>query len=147
MWAEEMRILYVALTRAKEKLIMTGVLPDRFIMRSGKDGVITAGAKSYFDWIIPALWSEEEEAALEDAPVCIFQYTGNDDEWNPGKTVSQSMHRRMAYMSSTESSPVPPGTTMAAPTATKPWSGVSETPVTTTSSALQQEKTGGPAHH
>ena len=61
-----------------EKLIMTGVLPDRFIMRSGKDGVITAGAKSYFDWIIPALWSEEEEAALEDAPVCIFQYTGND---------------------------------------------------------------------
>lgn len=32
----------------------------------------------YFDWIIPALWSEEEEAALEDAPVCIFQYTGND---------------------------------------------------------------------
>lgn len=34
--------------------------------------------KSYFDWIIPALWSEEEEAALEDAPVCIFQYTGND---------------------------------------------------------------------
>ena len=78
MWAEEMRILYVALTRAKEKLIMTGVLPDRFIMRSGKDGVITAGAKSYFDWIIPALWSEEEEAALEDAPVCIFQYTGND---------------------------------------------------------------------
>ena len=36
-----------------------------FIMRSGKDGVITAGAKSYFDWIIPALWSEEEEAAIQ----------------------------------------------------------------------------------
>lgn len=78
MWAEEMRILYVALTRAKEKLIMTGVLPDRFVMRSGEGSVITAGAKSYLDWIIPALWSEEREAASEDAPVDIFLYTGDE---------------------------------------------------------------------
>lgn len=41
--------------KSKGKTDHDRVLPDRFIMRSGKDGVITAGAKSYFDWIIPAL--------------------------------------------------------------------------------------------
>lgn len=64
--AEEMRILYVAMTRAREKLIITGsirdiektaqnvcsqlqykaqTLPDYFILQ----------AKSYLDWILPAL--------------------------------------------------------------------------------------------
>ena len=65
--------LYVALTRAKEKTDHDrGFCRIVSLCAPAKDGVITAGAKSYFDWIIPALWSEEEEAALEDAPVCIF---------------------------------------------------------------------------
>ena len=45
--SEEMRILYVALTRAKEKLIMVGKEPDK------KDVLIVDDAKNYFDWILP----------------------------------------------------------------------------------------------
>lgn len=65
--AEEMRILYVALTRAREKLVLVGSL-NKLAVRvkswcqsaaghSGMvlpDGVI-AGAKTYLDWICPAL--------------------------------------------------------------------------------------------
>lgn len=78
MWSEEMRILYVALTRAKDKLIMTGVLPHHFVMQSGENGVITTGAKSYFDWIMPALWSETAGGVRKDAPVDVFYYTQED---------------------------------------------------------------------
>ena len=63
--AEEMRILYVALTRAKEKLILVGTtdlakkagLAGRAVQSQGwalpED--ILAGAASYLDWLIPAL--------------------------------------------------------------------------------------------
>jgi ATP-dependent helicase/nuclease subunit A len=44
--SEEMRILYVALTRAKEKLIITGVTKTE---RSGSMN----GGSCYFDWILP----------------------------------------------------------------------------------------------
>lgn len=55
---EELRVLYVAMTRAKEKLILTGM------MKKANEAVSNArelsytqrtGAKCYFDWIIPAL--------------------------------------------------------------------------------------------
>ncbi|MGN1401461.1 MAG: helicase-exonuclease AddAB subunit AddA [Bacillus sp. (in: firmicutes)] len=64
--AEEMRVLYVALTRAKEKLILIGTLPDKEkSMTSWKKAELLEGwqlqdyvraqAKSYSDWIGPAL--------------------------------------------------------------------------------------------
>ena len=45
--SEEMRVLYVALTRAKEKLIITG------IDKSFDENVIEQEAKCPFDWILP----------------------------------------------------------------------------------------------
>ena len=62
---EELRVLYVALTRAKEKLILTGICPSyeklaQKIDGRTKDGVLChlrsrLGAKSYLDWIVEAM--------------------------------------------------------------------------------------------
>ena len=62
---EELRVLYVALTRAKEKLILTGICPSFENLAKGIDGrkqddVLChfrsrMGAKSYLDWIVEAL--------------------------------------------------------------------------------------------
>ncbi|MFZ5634925.1 MAG: helicase-exonuclease AddAB subunit AddA [Bacillota bacterium] len=61
--AEEMRVLYVAMTRAREKLVLAGAAAD--LRRSARmwagcagRGLSTAdilGARSYLDWICPAL--------------------------------------------------------------------------------------------
>ena len=59
--AEEMRVLYVALTRAKEKLIMTGV-PKKISSYMEEVGAAVfrpEGAKNYLDWVLPALVSKE----------------------------------------------------------------------------------------
>ncbi|MBO4988080.1 MAG: helicase-exonuclease AddAB subunit AddA [Lachnospiraceae bacterium] len=62
---EELRVLYVALTRAKEKLILTGICPSfeklaQKIDGRRKDGVLChlrsrISAKSYLDWIVEAM--------------------------------------------------------------------------------------------
>ena len=64
---EELRILYVALTRAKEKLILTGVISDYQKAMEGYTGEIRLGhlisyqqregATTYLDWIVPAMMS------------------------------------------------------------------------------------------
>lgn len=82
--AEEMRILYVAMTRAQEKLILMGTLS---ITRTGKDALeqlrenclkyaqtedtvfpkeAILGAKCYLDWIALALMRHPDGAALFD---------------------------------------------------------------------------------
>ncbi|MDD3277535.1 MAG: helicase-exonuclease AddAB subunit AddA [Lachnospiraceae bacterium] len=74
--SEELRVLYVALTRAKEKLILTALgKADKWgdtcshVMRDEK-GHLTfsalAGAKSYMDWILPALVGHHCFDALEE---------------------------------------------------------------------------------
>lgn len=86
---EEIRVLYVAMTRAKEKLILTGQLPkaEKALEAaarqgdSGQDGPLPffrlAGARSYLDWVLPAICGRKApiriyvrsgwEAALQDA--------------------------------------------------------------------------------
>lgn len=69
--SEELRVLYVALTRAKEKLILTGSVKKigekmEKLTGPGKDGKPlsfgeAASASSYLDWILPALLKEEGE--------------------------------------------------------------------------------------
>ncbi len=61
---EELRILYVALTRAKEKLILTGAKPkkDGTPVHRRKpfeklDFSLRMDAKCYWDWVLPALES------------------------------------------------------------------------------------------
>lgn len=74
--AEEMRVLYVALTRAKEKLVVTGTagrLDAKLAgwLRSVDPAVpylpdfILAGARTYLDWMMPAaLWHPAVSARL-----------------------------------------------------------------------------------
>lgn len=77
---EELRVLYVALTRAKEKLIMTGQLVnaqtvlEQYAVQDapGKKGTaeplpyhILAGARSYLDWVLPLIPRITEEIPLE----------------------------------------------------------------------------------
>ncbi|MDO4321982.1 MAG: helicase-exonuclease AddAB subunit AddA [Lachnospiraceae bacterium] len=63
---EELRVLYVALTRAKEKLILTGAVPDAeekinkwktAAMHWGGELPYSrlVGASTYLDWVVPAL--------------------------------------------------------------------------------------------
>lgn len=83
--AEEMRILYVALTRAREKLILVGSarnLPSCLrrwcIPVASQDIPLPEGdlaaARSYLDWLAPALarhkdgWELRERAQCEDSP-------------------------------------------------------------------------------
>ncbi len=65
---EELRVLYVALTRAKEKLIMTGQLKDaqnlvlQYTDEAGVDAVSfskLASAHSYLDWVLPVVANKE----------------------------------------------------------------------------------------
>ena len=73
--SEEMRILYVALTRAKEKLIITGIKNDyqkdylkmseqveRYIKKDGKINIILIKKyKKYLDWILLVYEYEKEK--------------------------------------------------------------------------------------
>lgn len=72
---EELRILYVAFTRAKEKLIITGTIPNLEkklasygIVRTQEQEELTFGrlskANTYWDWLLPAL-----ERLPEDMPI------------------------------------------------------------------------------
>ena len=64
---EELRVLYVALTRAKEKLILSGVIKDEAKTIGQYEGNVTekqpisyrqrVGAACYLDWILPAMLS------------------------------------------------------------------------------------------
>ncbi|MBQ6845415.1 MAG: helicase-exonuclease AddAB subunit AddA [Agathobacter sp.] len=72
---EELRVLYVALTRAKEKLILTGTVKNREKIFESYSGNITpkqalsfsqrVKAKSYLDWIAPAIMSYPEKYTFE----------------------------------------------------------------------------------
>lgn len=71
---EELRILYVALTRAKEKLILTGIIRDRekvlakYVSNTTPKQPLMystrAAAGSYLDWLIPAVGSYPDKYAF-----------------------------------------------------------------------------------
>ena len=72
---EELRVLYVALTRAKEKLILTGVVKDidktvgkytgNVIPQKPVSYRQRAGASSWLDWVIPAMLSYPDKYRVE----------------------------------------------------------------------------------
>ncbi|WP_142415198.1 helicase-exonuclease AddAB subunit AddA [Hathewaya massiliensis] len=85
--SEEMRILYVALTRAKEKLILIGATKkvSDFIKKAcencGNKGITVpefyvAKGKSYLDWVILALVKHGE--AINNLKEEFYRYTGED---------------------------------------------------------------------
>ena len=60
MLAEEMRLLYVALTRAKSKLMLTGVMKDeetiiKLAAMDVKPTYARLSSKRYIDWILPVI--------------------------------------------------------------------------------------------
>ena len=67
MVSEELRVLYVAMTRAKEKLILTGSVSDASKWRAAS-GALPAyalrEAKSYLDWLMPCVLDSEEHVTL-----------------------------------------------------------------------------------
>ena len=92
--AEEVRVLYVALTRAKEKLILTGTTKDleKSLWKWSQSAETKnptlplfrlRRAKSYFDWVMPAylrhpsceVIPEEWEMGMD------FRLAGGDSEW------------------------------------------------------------------
>ncbi len=78
--AEEMRVLYVALTRAKEKLYLVGTVKDfeksqllwsEHVSHENwlLPDYVRAGAKSYMDWVGPSLVRHKDAEALRgDSP-------------------------------------------------------------------------------
>ncbi|WP_175638270.1 helicase-exonuclease AddAB subunit AddA [Metabacillus schmidteae] len=91
--AEEMRVLYVALTRAKEKLYLLGTLkdPDKTITNwrnhlSHTEWLLPdferAKAKSYLDWIGPALIRHKDCIVLSDGQICFEEeIAGHPSRW------------------------------------------------------------------
>lgn len=53
---EELRVLYVAMTRAREKLILTGYIPSvKELERKNFSFYELLSAKCYMDWVLPAM--------------------------------------------------------------------------------------------
>ncbi len=81
--AEEIRVLYVAMTRAKEKLILTGAVEDAekelqsgLLLQNQEDerlsGYSLTKAKKYLDWILPAVYRRQGK---EEAPIQVHKVT------------------------------------------------------------------------
>ena len=105
---EELRVLYVALTRAKEKLILTGTLKDApekleffrqqaalYAHSSGKMTGTTAipyltreSAAGYLDWVLPAVLSygEKYPVRVVEAAELVLQEVENQGEQSEGLT-------------------------------------------------------------
>ncbi len=94
---EELRILYVALTRAKEKLIITasGVNAEKYSDGDGKDKVSSSkitGASSYMDFIGYALGGEIETG--NEMIKIIYKNITTSVEDEVKKTVEASMEKQ-----------------------------------------------------
>lgn len=78
--AEEMRVLYVALTRAKEKLIMAGTaeFTEDGALKMENSILRPEGAKKYLDWILSCIISEDTGEVKADAPVDIRVFDAGD---------------------------------------------------------------------
>lgn len=81
--AEEMRILYVALTRAREKLILVGSVRD--IKKKSEDWseFQLAQAKTYLDWLGPVLLKHKDGEPLRSliAPAPSSEVRGDSSCW------------------------------------------------------------------
>lgn len=99
---EELRVLYVALTRAKEKLILTGTLKDaaeklEFYRQQANLSKAAArplsyltreGASGYLDWILPALLSygDKYPVRIVEAAELVLNEVENQLEQNENLT-------------------------------------------------------------
>lgn len=104
--SEEMRVLYVAMTRAKEKLVMIGTLNDVQKKLEQTTQLVSAEekwllpkhirteAKSYFDWVIPAMIRHhhvKDGLQLEDDVKIPHDIQHDDSEWKVEIVAGQSL--------------------------------------------------------
>lgn len=106
--SEELRVLYVALTRAREKLILTGSVknPENQKMAWEK-AALTAGRQllyddlvnvsCYFDWVMPVLLNENYRSASE-AKVDIQYLTQRDMIWQQAETILSNREKEGKLM-------------------------------------------------
>ena len=91
--SEEMRILYVALTRAKEKLILTGAVKDipGTLHKWGKnlDGnnplsqYDVLKAKNYLDWIMPSVLKHKDFKEIrKEYEIDTLSQSNHDSKWS-----------------------------------------------------------------
>ena len=91
---EELRVLYVAMTRAKEKLILTGIKTDDIMWHDQEDvtAINLLNGRCYFDWIKKAL----PKVPKEDYRLKI--YTLEDLLWQQeGNELLHEMNRQIFY--------------------------------------------------
>lgn len=120
--AEEARLLYVAMTRARDKLFITGTMKNMnaslasLLSASGGSGTIptyaASAASSYLDWILPAAARSRSAEALWDAAGLIPSY--RDD--NQGVSFTFTTHKKEEFLreeeqkdAGTEAQETPPG--------------------------------------
>ena len=116
---EELRVLYVALTRAKEKLILTGVKKnagewlERMQTAFSEESTMTftdiMGADSYLDWVIPAVFcygerypvklvsAEELVLAEAERQTTEKQLDTEEQEWNEDGSMDAFVTERLSY--------------------------------------------------
>lgn len=81
--SEEMRVLYVALTRPKEKLILVGCV-SKLIDKTGESSKLSAwingyfDANSYIDWILPTALKSKSAEILSDFSMDLANNIEND---------------------------------------------------------------------
>ena len=113
---EELRILYVAMTRAKEKLILTGTLKDpakkleASASRDGGSGPLSfgelSGASGCLDWILPAAAGDPSfEICLADLEKLVQSQTLEEaqgrfvrkalEDWDTGKVYDPKMRKNL----------------------------------------------------
>ena len=111
---EELRVLYVALTRAKEKLIMAGVVDkletiDGWHLQNGQMDYFTrVNAKNYLDWVAPVvLESASGEFEMRQYTLSnLVQYEmkeqikaavkmGQLTSWNPGRHFHEGLQQKI----------------------------------------------------
>lgn len=73
--SEELRILYVAITRAKQRLVLVGAM-DEATLGSLPAAHAGSRARSWFDWVAPQLYGQISQAQQTDGA-----YTATDDPW------------------------------------------------------------------
>ena len=102
---EELRLLYVALTRAREKLILTGIIDEKksFTPCSLKKGeklpfVQRTEARCFWDWVLPVILSNEQPWELE----IIRDYERAEMEADKKAELFNSREKILAALSQTD---------------------------------------------
>jgi ATP-dependent helicase/nuclease subunit A len=79
--SEEMRVLYVALTRARERLYMVATINDmeKALENNNISTEKIKNAGSYLDWLLAIAQNSDSVQILESSDENVFEYEGNSD--------------------------------------------------------------------